>query len=400
MMATPASPHSDGPVELYASVGQRLARYLVDADDGKLREDAALELPESVQYAVHDRARGLLYVACSNGSPGAPGDRHWIVAVRLAQRPALEGAPVPLPSRPIHLSLDGSGRRLLVAYNQAPGLSLHAVAADGSVSQALAAGLPEGAHYAHQVVPMPDGRHVVVVCRGADAHGAAPELPGSLQVLSLEGDAIRAVQAVTPAGGYGFGPRNIVFNAAGTRAYVSVERQNRLVVYALENGRFGAEPISMQSTLRGLPSYAPQIAGALRLHPNGQFLYVANRTHRTTGGDRCPDVGPGENSIAVYRLDQNSGVPVPLQTIGTEGVHPRTLSLDDAGRLLVAANLRAASFDGPTGVRQAQAGFAVFRVERDGRLTLLNRHPVSTDHRLLFWSAILGRDAAVAGHTD
>lgn len=400
MMAHPASPRAAGPVALYAAVGNRLSRYLVDADDGALHEDAALDLPESIQYAVHDRVRGLLHVACSNGSPGAPGDRHCIVAVRVEQRPALAGTPVPLPSRPIHLSLDGEGRRLLVAYNQAPGLSVHAVAPDGAVSDVLAAGLPVGAYYAHQVVPMPHGRHAVVVCRGADTHGTAPELPGSLQVLSLEGDAIRAVQVVAPGDGYGFGPRNIVFDAAGTRAYVSAERQNRVIVYALENGRFGAEPISVQSTLRGLPSYAPQIAGALRLHPNGQFLYVANRTHRTTGGDRCPDVGPGENSIAAYRIDQTSGVPVPLQAIGTEGVHPRTLSIDDAGRLLVAANLRAAVFDGPAGLRQAQAGFAVFRIERDGRLTLLNQHPVSTDHRLLFWSAILGRDAGVAGHTD
>lgn len=47
----------------------------------------------------------------------------------------------------------------------------------------------------------------------------------------------------------------------------------------------------------------------------------------------------GENSIAVFSINQDTGEPTLIQNADTRGIHTRAFALDPSGRILVAANM-------------------------------------------------------------
>ena len=59
-----------------------------------------------------------------------------------------------------------------------------------------------------------------------------------------------------------------------------------------------------------------QLAGTVHVHSNGRFVYSVNRADDTAG----------ENSIAVYALDQATGEPTPIQHADTHSIHVRTFA--------------------------------------------------------------------------
>ena len=68
-----------------------------------------------------------------------------------------------------------------------------------------------------------------------------------------------------------------------------------------------------------------------RIHPNGRFVYGANRAEATTEFQGKQVFKGGENSIVVYTIDQSTGEPTPIQHIETQKVHPRTFQIVRAG---------------------------------------------------------------------
>ena len=71
------------------------------------------------------------------------------------------------------------------------------------------------------------------------------------------------------------------------------------------------------------------------MRPNGRFLYLANRATAMTDFQGKRVFAGGENSIAVYSINQETGEPALIQNIDTRGVHPRTFAIDPSGRILV-----------------------------------------------------------------
>ena len=74
-------------------------------------------------------------------------------------------------------------------------------------------------------------------------------------------------------------------------------------------------------------------------HPNGRFVYVANRASSTSPFEGKPVFQGGENTISVYAIDQSSGEPTMIQSIDSRGYHVRTFAVDASARLLVAATI-------------------------------------------------------------
>jgi 6-phosphogluconolactonase len=125
----------------YASVGPELTLYELDIAGAALRKRAAVTLPVNVQYAWPHPAKSFLYVASSNGGPGGViGDTHLVSALRIDPASGaleLHGEPRPLPSRPIHASVDASGDYLLTAYNSPSNVTVHRIARDGSIGEVV-----------------------------------------------------------------------------------------------------------------------------------------------------------------------------------------------------------------------------------------------------------------------
>ena len=97
----------------------------------------------------------------------------------------------------------------------------------------------------------------------------------------------------------------------------------------------------------------------------------------------------GENTIAVFSVNQTTGEPRLVQSIDTRGFHPRTFSIDPTGRLLVVANLTALPVrDGDT-IRTQPATLSTFRIGGDGRLAFGRSYDIETNDMTQWWSGFI-----------
>jgi 6-phosphogluconolactonase len=332
-------------------------------------------LPANIQYAWPHPSRRTLYVVSSTGGPGIAGDKHYANALTIDPATGAlspHGDPAILPSRPIHASVDAKGEYLLTAYNAPNNLTVHRLNADGTIGAAVAQpGKPDTGIYAHQILALPGNRAVLLVTRGNNAGGGKPEDPGAIKTYSFDGGVLTNLASIAPGNGLGFGPRHLDFHPSKPWAYVSIERQNRLGVYALDAATgLAREPSFMKDTLSDPASPLPQGSGPIHVHPNGRFVYVTNRTFPASGpGAR--EVSPGgENSVAVFAIDQTTGEPHRIQAIDGRGIQLRTFGIDPSGRLLVAASTMS-SLDG-----KLPAGIMVMRIGADGKLTFARKYDI------------------------
>src|SRR5207244_387290 len=102
-----------------------------------------------------------------------------------------------------------------------------------------------------------------------------------------------------------FGPRHLDFHPPQPWVYVSRERENKLDVYRLDGERLSTIPLFVKDTL-GEPGNigGRQAAGTVHVHPNGRFVYVANRASATVPFEGQQVFQGGENTIAVYAVNQ------------------------------------------------------------------------------------------------
>jgi 6-phosphogluconolactonase (cycloisomerase 2 family) len=381
-------------VALYVSSGATLFHYGVDVEAAALIRRGSLTLPAPVQYAWPHPRKPCLYVACSNGAPGVPGDMHRLVALRIdPANGALtaHGDPVSLPSRPIHITVDEKGAYTFIAYNDPSGITVHRIATDGTVGPALAQDTkPDAGVFAHQVRLMPSDAAVVLVTRGNDAAADRAEDSGALKIFAFDDGQLTNRATVAPDGGIGFGPRHLDFHPTKPLAYVSLERQNRLHVYRLKEAGIEAKPVFVAETLEA-PSKrgTQQRAGAIRVHPSGRHVYVANRAGGSVQfGGRQVFAG-GENNIAVFALDEASGEPTLVQHVNSRGIVPRTFAIDPSGRVLMVANATSLAVKSGSSVETVPANVSIFRIEDDGKLTYVTKREIDSTSGALFWMGLV-----------
>jgi 6-phosphogluconolactonase len=374
-------------VTLYASVGPVLTRYAVDVQGAALERCETVSVAENVQYAWPHVSRRFFYVASSNSASGMGpvGDRHAVTAFAVDPGTGAltqHGPPIPLPQRPIHIATDVPSRHVLTAFSNPGGFRIYRINADGTLGPEVDQSGPiDPGIYPHQVRATPDGSRVILVTRGhSPAHGK-PEEPGALMVFDYADGKLGRQVRVAPNGGYGFGPRHLDFHPSQPWVYVSLERQNALAMFRMAAGGVEAEPLFVRSTLGGAAG-PRQLAGTVHVHPNGRFVYVANRASETTMVKGRAVFAGGENSLVTYAIDPMTGEPIAIQHVDTRGIHCRTFHIDPSGRLLVAAHIIGLGMpDGSV----VPAALSVFRIGEDGRLTFVRTYPVDVGERTMFW---------------
>jgi 6-phosphogluconolactonase (cycloisomerase 2 family) len=383
-------------IALYANVGADLTHYDVDVAGAELTRRATVTLPAGVQYAWPHASRRYLYVATSSSASGygPAGTEHHVTAFRIdAASGALtpHGQPIRLPTRPIHISTDIPSENLLVAFNNPSAVRVYRINQDFTPGEEVKQPGPVDAGiFAHQVRVTPDNRLAVLVTRGNEGTATKTEDPGALKVFSYRSGALSDEVSIAPNAGKEFGPRHLDFHPAKPWMYVSIETQNKMDTYKLEGGGINPEIAYRADTLAEPKNIrARQAAGTVHVHPNGRFLYGANRAEATVdfGGKKV--FKGGENSIVVYSIDPSSGEPTPIQHIETRAIHPRTFHIDPSGRLLVAQhNLPVNVRDGDA-VRTVPAGLSVFRVGEDGKLTYVRKYDVDVGDKTMFWMGMV-----------
>jgi len=383
-------------IVLYASVGAELTQYDVDVAGAALHRRGTVTLPANVQYAWPHAAQPFLYVATSNSASGMgpAGDKHHVTALRIdTSSGALSphGAPIPLPTRPIHMATDIPSEHVLVAFNNPSAIHVYRISADGTPgAEVVQAGPVDPGIFAHQVRATPDNRQVILVTRGHDPAGDKPEEPGALKIFDYRGGVLGREVSVAPNGGYGFGPRHLDFHPTKPWVYVSLERENRLDMYTLDGGALSPEAVFRKTALsQPVPAGARQAVGTVHVHPTGRFVYVANRASTAVPADGNSVFAGGENTLAVYAIDPATGEPNAIQHVDTRGIHCRTFHIDPSGRLLVAAHIMGIAVKDGAGLRQVPCCLSLFRIGDDGKLDFVRKYDIDVGARTMWWMGMV-----------
>lgn len=165
----------------------------------------------------------------------------------------------------------------------------------------------EGPH-AHQTVVHPNGKGIYVCDLGIDIIKAYRFKDGLIQPDN-ENDCVASL---------GGGPRHMVFNQQGTHAYVVYELTADVGVLQYLDGKLKQVGTysSLPAHFKGVPS-----ASAIRIHPNGKYLYVANR---------------GLEAITVFEIFYTELKKINVQY--TEGEELREFNLTPDGLWLIACH--------------------------------------------------------------
>jgi len=172
----------------------------------------------------------------------------------------------------------------------------------------------QASSHPHDVVVDPRGRFVLVPDKGLDA----------VFVFSVDVAAGKLVPADPPsvATRPGAGPRHAGFHPTKPYAYVINELDSTITTYRFDPDRGTLSPLqvitTMPSSFTGNNSTA-EIAVA----PSGRFVYGSNRGH---------------DSVAIFSVDETTGVLASVGWEPTQGKTPRFIGLDPSGTFLYAAN--------------------------------------------------------------
>lgn len=387
---------SSNKVALYANVGPDLTHYDVDVAGAALTKRATVTLPAGVQYAWPHVSRRYLYVASSSSASGygKAGTEHHVTAFRIdAASGSLtpHGAPIRLPTRPIHMSTDIPSENILVAFNNPSAVHVYRINKDFTPGEEVTQPGPiDAGIFAHQVRVTPDNRLAILVTRGNEGTPSKAEDPGALKVFDYNHGLLTNEASIAPNGGKEFGPRHLDFHPAKPWMYVSIETQNKMYMYRMDGGKinpeiaFRAETLAEPKNIR-----ARQAAGTVHVHPNGRFLYGANRAQDTIDVEGKKVFKGGENSIVVYSIDQSTGEPVQIQNIETRAIHPRTFHIDPSGRMLVAQHNLPVNVRDGNAIRRVAAGLSVFRIGDDGKLTFVRKYDIDVGDKTMFWMGMV-----------
>ena len=384
---------------VYAAVGAELTHFAVDVESATLTRRASMTLPANVQEAALHPSGDYLYIGTSNGGAsnaasgggaGPAGTDHRLLAFRIdrSNGALVPYGGVPLPSRPIHLTTDVTGTHVLSAFNDPSGVTVHRLRADGSVGEPVKPSSPVDAGiYGHQIRVTPSNRSAILVTRGNNPTSTRAEDPGALKILDYKDGVVTNRTTIAPAGGYGYQSRHLDFHPSRPWLYLTLERQNKLLMYRMTGETIGPAAAFTKDTLAHPRDVHPgQTTSTIHVHPNGRFVYVGNRSSATSDVQGTSVWVGGENSIAVFAIDQTTGEPTLTQHADTRGFNPRTFAIDAGGRVLVVGNQLSVPVRDGDRVKTVPASLTVFRIRDNGTLEFSQTYPMEVaPSRSLFW---------------
>ena len=305
-----------------ASKGIYAFRY--DASSGKLEPlGVAAENADPSWIAIHPNGKFLYAVKEAGKNSMVSG---FALNAQTGKLTLLDQLPA-LGEDPCYISLDKTGKYLLVANYSSGNVVVFPVGADGKLGPATANVRDEGplgpnkerqeGPHAHWIETSVGNRFAFVSDLGLDrvliykfdAEGGRLSNPDPSQPDAFS-------SALPP----GSGPRHVAFSHDGKFMYVLGELQSTVTTFANEAG----EKYRALQTVSALPAAFSRRndAAEIALHPSGKFIYTSNR---------------GLDSIAVFHVE-GSGLLRLAANVRTGGKEPRHFSIDPSGNYLLAEN--------------------------------------------------------------
>jgi 6-phosphogluconolactonase len=243
---------------------------------------------------------------------------------------------------PCHLSVDRSGRRVLVANYGRGSVASLPIKGDGGVEAPSSFVQHQGSSadpkrqtrpHAHMIETDPSNKFALAADLGLDEVLVYRFDAGDGQLRPSDPPFAR----VEP----GSGPRHFAFSPDGRDLYVLNEMRITVTAFKYDAGR-----LTSYQTVSALPagvSPTPDDSGAeIMAHPSGRFVYASLR---------------GPDSLAVFARDAATGKLSLVEHTPAGGHKPRGFAVDPSGRWLLAAH-------------QTSDSVAVFKIDpATGRLT-------------------------------
>lgn len=267
----------------------------------------------------------LVYsVAASRATDGSWTEEVAAFAVQADGRLTLLHTRPSEGSGPCHVSVDASGRVLLLANYNGGNVVSYPIHDDGRLGP-VASKVQHGGSSVNpqrQTHPHPHG----IYPGPTPGRVYAPDL-GTDQVMIHRLDVASGrlsphvpAHAATEAGG---GPRHLAFHPNGRYAYVNLEITSRVAAYRVDAASGALEAFEVHSSLPPEVGSAGNSTAEILVRPDGRFLYVSNRGH---------------DSIAVFAIDAQNGSLRFVETTRSGGRMPRSFAIVPGGRFLVVAN--------------------------------------------------------------
>jgi 6-phosphogluconolactonase len=243
---------------------------------------------------------------------------------------------------PAHLSIDKSGRYLMVANYNGGNAVVFPIQSDGKLGrhtafiQDVGSGVNserQAGPHAHFIQTTHDNRFIMIADLGID------------KVIINRFDAETGSVTKTDSGyvklNPGSGPRHIAFHQSGKFIYVVNELLSTVSVFSFDPETGVMQTKQILSTLPG-NFHGNNTTAEITIDAKGKFLYVSNR---------------GDNSIGLFAINANDGSLSSVGWFPSGGISPRHFEIDPTGQWLFAAN-------------QDSDNIILFRIDQaTGRLT-------------------------------
>ena len=252
-------------------------------------------------------------------------------------------------SGPCHLVVDKTGRNLLVANYGGGTVAVLPIQADGRLKPASSVRSHEGTgpNTGRQEKPHAHG----IYLDAAERFALSPDL-GADRVFLYRFDAAKGT--LEPHGAAplapGSGPRHLAFHPSGKFLYVINELLSTIAVFSYDAEK---GTLATLQTIGTLPagfsgkSWTAEVA----VSPDGRFVYGSNR---------------GDDSLAVFAVDERTGRLKPAGFAPVGGKTPRHFTIDPSGGFILAAH-------------QGSGSIAVLRIDLATGLATLAGPTVKVD---------------------
>ena len=318
-------------VGTYTEDGKSDGIYLVrmDTRSGQLRLVGSIDAKPNPSFlAIHPNGRALYavnevdtYKGKASGAVSTFAIAGSTGALSKIGEQASEGA------APCYVSVDKSGKVVLVANYNGGSVALLPIQNDGSLAAAKSVikhtgSGPvtdrQGEPHAHCILADPSNHFALAADLGADRV--------FVYRLDLEGKSLRHAEGGDGVMRSGAGPRHIAFHPTQPFVFVSNELHSTVSTLRFDATGGALTLLESQSTLPSGWS-GTNYPADIHVAPSGRTVYVSNRGH---------------NSIAVFAINGAGSLSLK-QTIPTEGDWPRNFSLDPSGKWLLVANQKSNS---------------------------------------------------------
>ena len=244
---------------------------------------------------------------------------------------------------PCHVSVDATGRCLLVANYSSGSVAALKIAGDGSLAKSNSSHQHEGSSvhksrqkgpHAHSFYPGPDNKFAYSPDLGID----------KVMIYKLDPATATLTKAGAAASPAGAGPRHMKFGSDGNQAYVLNELHLTVSVFDRDPDTGLLKEKQVAHALTQDTDHDGMTCSEIRVHPSGMFLYTANRDTK----------GKGRDSISVFKVLQGGKLD-RIQNVPARVIIPRNIGVDPTGKWLLVAG-------------QKSGNVPVFQIQKNGKL--------------------------------